>query len=63
MVGEGGGLGHEGEDIEVLEVDVPTALRWMEDGTICDGRSVLALQLALSKGKILSPSGLPVDHQ
>lgn len=46
----GGGEAEEGEDIEVFEVTVRQALDWVLDGTICDGRTVLALQYARMRG-------------
>lgn len=45
----GGGLRHEGEDIEVVEVPLREALEWMRSGAIRDARTMLLLQhLALS---------------
>lgn len=46
LEGAGGGLEEEGEDIEVLEVSFDQAMLWVSDGTICDGRTILALQHA-----------------
>ncbi len=42
-VGEGGGLAEEGEDIEVLELDIDEALAMVADGRICDGKTVMLL--------------------
>ena len=42
----GGGLRHEGEDIEVLEFTLPEALQLMQQGTIRDARTMLLLQYA-----------------
>lgn len=40
----GGGLRHEGEDIVVIEVAFPEALRLMQHGAIRDARTMLLLQ-------------------
>lgn len=42
--GEGGGKEEEGEDIEVLEIDVDEAFRMVEDGRIVDAKTVILLQ-------------------
>jgi nudix-type nucleoside diphosphatase (YffH/AdpP family) len=42
--GEGGGLAHEGEDIEVLELPFTEALAMVADGRICDAKTILLLQ-------------------
>lgn len=42
--GDGGGLEHEGEDIEVLELGYEEALAKMAAGEIVDGKTVLLLQ-------------------
>lgn len=42
----GGGVAEEGEDIEVLEIPFPDALRMMETGEIADGKTLLLLQYA-----------------
>ena len=44
--GEGGGLAHEGEDIEVLELPFTEALAMVADGRICDAKTILLLQHA-----------------
>ncbi|VFU09297.1 NUDIX domain-containing protein [Methylocella tundrae] len=49
-VGPGGGLEHEGEDIEVLEVSLDEALLMIERGEIIDTKSILLLQYAKLKG-------------
>ena len=41
---QGGGLRHEGEDIEVFEVSFDEALRLMKQGGIRDARTMLLLQ-------------------
>lgn len=45
-LGEGGGLEHEGEDIEVMEVPIDEALRMVDDGRIRDGKTIMLLQYA-----------------
>ena len=42
----GGGKLEEGEDIEVLEVSIEQAMRWIEEGVIRDARTILVLQYA-----------------
>ena len=46
QVESGGGLHDEGEDIELSEVPFEQAMRWIDDGVIQDGRTILALQFA-----------------
>jgi GDP-mannose pyrophosphatase NudK len=43
-VGEGGGNAVEGEDIELIEITVDEAMRWILDGRIRDARTILAIQ-------------------
>ncbi len=43
-VNAGGGLGHEGEDIDVLELSMPDAMAMVERGEINDGKTVILLQ-------------------
>jgi len=45
-IGDGGGLAHEGEDIEVLELSLAQALQMVADGRICDGKTIMLLQHA-----------------
>lgn len=42
--GEGGGKEEEGEDIEVLEMDVAEAFRQVKEGGIVDAKTVILLQ-------------------
>ena len=42
--GAGGGLDHEGEDIDVLEVDFDEALAMIRDGRIQDAKTIMLLQ-------------------
>jgi hypothetical protein len=46
VLGPGGGLADEGEDIEVLTLDFDEALRMIADGRIADGKTVILLQWA-----------------
>lgn len=43
-VGDGGGLKDEGEDLEVVEMPLRTALQLMEQGEIVDGKTIMLLQ-------------------
>src|SRR6185437_14486971 len=42
----GGGLAHEGEDIEVLELPIDQALAMITDGRIQDAKTIMLLQYA-----------------
>lgn len=44
--GAGGGAWEEGEDIEVIEPTIDAALGMIDDGRICDGKTVMLLQYA-----------------
>ena len=47
----GGGVEDEGEDIEVLEVQLDEALAMVADGRIADGKTIMLLQwVALRRG-------------
>jgi nudix-type nucleoside diphosphatase (YffH/AdpP family) len=46
IVGDGGGLEDEGEDIEVLTLDFDETLAMIADGRIVDGKTVILLQWA-----------------
>jgi len=48
--GKGGGLDHEAEDIEVLELTLDDALAMIETGEIVDAKTILLLQYAKMKG-------------
>ena len=54
-VSDGGGEHHEGEDIEVLELPLATALEMVADGRICDGKTILLLQYAQLQGLVEGP--------
>ena len=43
-VGNGGGLAEEGEDIEVLELRIDSALAMIADGRIVDAKTIMLLQ-------------------
>jgi nudix-type nucleoside diphosphatase (YffH/AdpP family) len=45
-IGLGGGLIHEGEDIEVLELPIDEALAMIADGRIADAKTIMLLQYA-----------------
>jgi len=45
-VGKGGGLDHEQEDIEVLEVDFDRAMNMIASGEIKDAKTIMLLQYA-----------------
>ncbi|PDT52494.1 MULTISPECIES: NUDIX domain-containing protein [Sinorhizobium] len=46
-VAAGGGLAHEGEDIEVLEIALDHAVRMIGSGEICDAKTIMLLQWAV----------------
>jgi nudix-type nucleoside diphosphatase (YffH/AdpP family) len=50
LTGAGGGLADDGEDIEVLELDIATALQMTGDGRIADGKTIMLLQWAVLSG-------------
>lgn len=43
-ISAGGGLEHEGEDIEVLELDIDAALAMIATGEIADAKTIMLLQ-------------------
>lgn len=43
---ENAGGGVDDEDIEVLEITFPEAMRWVQDGRICDAKTIMLLQHA-----------------
>jgi nudix-type nucleoside diphosphatase (YffH/AdpP family) len=45
-IGSGGGFAHEGEDIEVLELPIDSALAMVTDGRILDAKTIILLQYA-----------------
>ena len=48
--GDRGGLAEEGEDIEIVEVDLDEALDMIDDGRIADAKTVMLLQWAALRG-------------
>lgn len=44
--GEGGGLAEEGEDIEVMEVNIAQAVGWIAEGKIIDAKTIILIQYA-----------------
>ncbi|MGY1773453.1 NUDIX domain-containing protein [Blastococcus sp. SYSU D00813] len=53
-VSAGGGVAEEGEDIEVLELDVDEALAMVDDGRIADAKTVVLLQWSVLRGPFAS---------
>ncbi|GAA5653034.1 GDP-mannose pyrophosphatase NudK [Geodermatophilus obscurus DSM 43160] len=53
-VSGGGGLAEDGEDIEVLELDVDEALAMVDDGRIADAKTIMLLQWAVLRGPFRS---------
>ncbi len=49
-VSAGGGLEHEGEDIEVLELGIDAALEMIASGEIADAKTIMLLQHVRLKG-------------
>lgn len=49
-VSDGGGLAHEGEDIEVMEIGIDAALKMIETGEIADAKTIMLLQHVRLKG-------------
>lgn len=43
-VNDGGGVDHEEENIEVLELDISRAMKMIESGEIKDGKTIMLLQ-------------------
>lgn len=48
--GEGGGVRHEGEDINVLEVPFTEAITMIDDGRIIDAKTIILIQHLALKG-------------
>jgi nudix-type nucleoside diphosphatase (YffH/AdpP family) len=49
---EGGGIAHEQEDIEVLEITLDKAMEMIDNGEIKDGKSIMLLQYAKLKALV-----------
>ena len=45
-INDGGGMEHEQEDIEVLEIPFPKAVQMVSTGEICDAKTIMLLQYA-----------------
>ena len=43
-VADGGGIDHEEENIEVLEINIDEAMKMVETGDIKDGKTIMLLQ-------------------
>jgi hypothetical protein len=56
-ISPGGGLADDGEDIEVLELDIDQALRMVADGRIADGKTIILLKWAALSGPFARASG------
>jgi len=54
-VSAGGGLAHEQENIEVLELDFEQAYSMISTGEIKDGKTIMLLQYAKING-LLTPN-------
>ncbi|QIG39936.1 NUDIX domain-containing protein [Microbacterium sp. 4R-513] len=48
--GDRGGLEEEGEDIELVELDIDEALAWIRDGRIQDAKTIMLLHWAVLEG-------------
>lgn len=55
--GDGGGLEHEGEDIEILEPTLDQALAMIERGEIIDAKTILLLHYAKMAGLMETNAG------
>jgi GDP-mannose pyrophosphatase NudK len=51
-VHEGGGLEHDGEDIEVMEITLDHAMEMIASGAIKDGKTIMLLQYAKLNGLV-----------
>jgi nudix-type nucleoside diphosphatase (YffH/AdpP family) len=56
-IGAGGGLEHEGEDIEILEPTLDEALTMIERGEIIDAKTILLLYYAKLAGLMRNKAG------
>ncbi len=54
-INDGGGLEHDQEDIEVLELPFEEAIRMIQSGEIKDGKTIMLLQYAKIHGIISEP--------
>ncbi len=51
-VSAGGGLAHEGEDIEVLELEFDTAMAMLASGEVADAKTIILLQHLRLSGRL-----------
>lgn len=54
---DGGGLAHEGEDIEVIEITIDDAHAMIRNGEITDGKTIMLIQWALLDGPFRDEGG------
>ncbi|TFV86649.1 NUDIX domain-containing protein [Blastococcus sp. CT_GayMR16] len=52
--GDRGGVADEGEDIEIVELDIDEALDMIDDGRIADAKTIMLLQWAALRGPFRS---------
>jgi nudix-type nucleoside diphosphatase (YffH/AdpP family) len=62
LVGAGGGLADDGEDIERLEVDFTEARAMVRDGRIADGKTIMLVQWAALDGPFAPPARRPAPR-
>jgi hypothetical protein len=43
-IADGGGVDHEEENIEVLEISIDKAMKMIETGEVKDGKTIMLLQ-------------------
>jgi hypothetical protein len=49
---DGGGIAHEQEDIEVLEIKLESAMEMINTGEVKDGKTIMLLQYAKLNGLV-----------
>jgi len=54
-INDGGGIEHEQEDIEVLEITLDKAMQMIESGEIKDGKTIMLLQYAKLNNLVQNP--------
>jgi len=55
-ISDGGGLAHEGEDIEVFETTLDEALAMIDNGEIIDAKTIMLLNYAKRMGLMETPA-------
>ena len=55
-ISDGGGLEHEGEDIEVLEIGFRAALAMIDTGEIVDAKTIMLLQYLALHPEVIAPA-------